>query len=122
MADKKKISFATKVFIGLILGVIFGLILPDLALKFSLIGTLFTQALKMLVLPMILVCVTAGIARIGDPKSIGKLGGGVLIYAIAANVFGSSMGVLSSVIMNPAKGFELPNLEAAEAVTSLYLF
>ncbi|HHH51020.1 MAG TPA: cation:dicarboxylase symporter family transporter, partial [Campylobacterales bacterium] len=46
-------SLNVQVFIGIVLGIAFGILLPDLALEQKLIGDMFVALLKMLVVPLV---------------------------------------------------------------------
>ncbi|MBR2739889.1 MAG: dicarboxylate/amino acid:cation symporter [Oscillospiraceae bacterium] len=115
---KKKISFATVVLIALLLGVAFGFALPDVAKKLSVIGTLFTRALKMVMIPMILFCVTSGITKISSPKAVGKIGLVTLVFALVTNFFSSAAGVATILIADPTKGVSIEGLAPGEAAAA----
>lgn len=104
----KKMKFTTKVFIGLILGVIFGIVLPEYAPSLKIFGDLFMKAIKMVIIPLILLCVTAGVAQMGDIRTVGKVGISMLIFAAVTNFLSSLTGVMFGVIFNPAKGVIIP--------------
>lgn len=114
MLGQNKLSLTTKVFIGLVLGSLFGLILPDIAPSLKIVGDLFVRAIRMVILPLILLCVTAGVAQLGDMRTVGKSGVGMLVYAAVVNLCSSLAGVLVGVLVNPAKGVDIPSgLKAA---------
>ncbi len=114
----KKLSFATIVLIALILGIAFGLLAPGAAKSLSVVGTLFTRALKMVMIPMILFCVTAGIAKISSPKAVGKIGIATVVFALITNVFSSAFGVATILIGDPTRGVSIEGLAPAEAAAA----
>ncbi len=114
----KKLSFATIVLIALILGIAFGLLAPGAAKSLSVVGTLFTRALKMVMIPMILFCVTAGIAKISSPKAVGKIGIATVVFALITNIFSSAFGVATILIGDPTRGVSIEGLAPAEAAAA----
>lgn len=92
----KKMSLTVKVVIGMLLGIILGLALnysgvtgmqpngsfPETFAQeylvdgfFALIGSLFVNALKMLVVPLVLFSLICGVCGIGDIRYLGRVGG-----------------------------------------------
>src|SRR5699024_12274425 len=70
----------TQIAIGGILGVIAGLILGDSAGVLEPFGTLFIQLLQMLIIPLVITSILAGMLKLQDSKAVGKVGGGFIIY------------------------------------------
>jgi Na+/H+-dicarboxylate symporter len=93
------LSMNTQVIIGIILGIAFGVLLPEIALQQQLLGTLFVSLLKMLVVPLVFASIFIAIAGLGtldDLKNIGLKTVGlylmttafaVLLAIIAMNLF-----------------------------------
>lgn len=71
------------ILIGLIAGLAVGMIasatgspaLAAFAESFTPLGTLFMRALQMVVIPLVTVTVFVGVARLGDTRKLGRLGG-----------------------------------------------
>ncbi len=69
--------------LGLILGLALGLLasatdvglLDRLAAGVAPLGTLFISAIRMVVIPLVVTTIFVGVARLGNPKTVGKLGG-----------------------------------------------
>ncbi len=92
--------------IGFVLGVITGVFTPGVALKLSPLGALFLNALKMVVLPLIILAVTNSILRIGSLSVFGQLGLRTVVYYIATTAFAVATGILMTVIVQPGSGVE----------------
>ena len=77
MKEKKKLSLATKTFIGFGLGIVIGLVFGEKATIVKPLGTIFLNMIKMIVVPMVFFSITAG-ERHGDhpgcPKTAGDQG------------------------------------------------
>ncbi|MEA2091127.1 MAG: dicarboxylate/amino acid:cation symporter [Campylobacterota bacterium] len=80
----------TLVIVGIILGVIFGSLLPELALKQQVIGQMFISFLKMLVVPLVFSSIYVAIMGLGsldDLKTIGLRTIGLYLLTTALAVF-----------------------------------
>ncbi len=72
--------------LGLILGLALGLlasatdigVLDRLAAGVAPLGTLFINAIRMVVIPLVVTTLFVGVARLANPKTVGKLGGSAL--------------------------------------------
>ena len=63
---KKYSTTNTLVILGIILGVAFGSVLPELALKQQVIGQIFISFLKMLVVPLVFCSIYIAIMGLGS--------------------------------------------------------
>lgn len=90
----------TLVILGIILGIVFGLLLPELALKQKVIGTAFIYFLKMIVVPLVFSSIFVAILGLGSIEHLKRLGIrtiglymlttalAVVVAIIAMNIFG----------------------------------
>jgi len=60
---------------------------------FDFIGKLFLNALKMLIVPLIVSSIIVGIAGIGSSNALGKLGGKTLLYYLTTSLFAILVGL-----------------------------
>lgn len=118
----KKLKLTTKIFLGLILGIIVGLFMqsiPNVAQTYiKPFGTLFINMIKMIIVPLVFSSLIVGAASIGDPKSLGRIGGKTVVYYLATTAIAVSIGLLLGKIINPGSGLTIPvgaNSTAAEA-------
>ncbi|RLA82362.1 MAG: dicarboxylate/amino acid:cation symporter [Epsilonproteobacteria bacterium] len=87
---KKYSTTNTLVVLGIILGVAFGSLLPELALKQQVIGQIFISFLKMLVVPLVFSSIYVAIMGLGsldELKSIGLKTVGLYLLTTALAVF-----------------------------------
>jgi proton glutamate symport protein len=63
-----------QVIIGILLGIAFGIVLPEIALEQKIIGTLFVSFLKMLVVPLVFASIYIAIAGLGTLEQLKKIG------------------------------------------------
>ena len=90
-------SLNVQVFLGIILGVLFGIFVPAIALEQKLIGDMFVSLLKMLVVPLVFASIYTALTGLGSVerlKSIGLKTMGLYLLTTALAV------VLAIVAMN----------------------
>jgi Na+/H+-dicarboxylate symporter len=62
------------VIVGIVLGIVFGILLPEYALKQKVIGTAFVSFLKMLVVPLVFASIFAAVAGLGTLEQLKNIG------------------------------------------------
>lgn len=67
-------SLNVQVFIGIILGVAFGILLPSLALEQKLVGDVFVALLKMLVVPLVFASIYTALTGLGSAEKLKNIG------------------------------------------------
>ncbi len=86
--NKGKMSLTAKVLVGLVAGIVLGLFINILSLNpqggfidtyitnglFHIVGKMFVNALKMMVVPLVLFSLICGVCGIGDLKALGRVG------------------------------------------------
>lgn len=92
---------------ALVLGVIFALVWPTGAPYVQLLGDLFVRAIRMLVAPIVLVTIAAGITSLADPKKLGSLGARTIGLFAATTAIAVSVGMLVATIIRPGAGAPL---------------
>lgn len=127
-------SLANKIFIALILGLITGLVLNISGLVntpwvdqnlingvFHLIGKLFVNALKMLVVPLVLFSLIPGIVGIGDIRLLGKIGTKSFALYVATTAIAISTAILLAAAFGIGDGMNIPfegDFSGKQAATS----
>lgn len=110
-AGKKKLSLATKTFIGFGLGIVIGLAFGERATILKPLGSIFLNMIKMIVVPMVFFSITAGVASLGDLKKLRNIGVKVVgLYALTS-ALSVAIGLIMANIINPGKGFDLAALK-----------
>ena len=92
---------------ALVLGVVFALVWPAGAPYVQFIGDLFVRAIRMLVAPIVLVTIAAGITSLADPKKLGSLGARTVGLFAATTAIAVSVGMLVATAIRPGAGAPL---------------
>ncbi len=92
---------------ALFLGVAFGLLWPDGAAAIKIIGDLFVRLIKMLVVPVVLITIAAGIASLGDPRRLGGIGGRTVALFAFTTLIAVSVGMGFGLLLQPGSGIAL---------------
>lgn len=92
---------------GLVLGVILAFAWPQGAPYVQFVGDLFVRAIRMLVAPIVLVTIAAGITSLADPKQLGSLGARTIGLFAATTAIAVSVGMLVASLIRPGVGAPL---------------
>ena len=105
------------IFIALILGIIFGCVAPDWAVKMQPFATIFLRMVKMIIAPLLFATLVVGIAGHGDVKQLSKIGIKTIIYFEVVTTLALFIGLVAGNVFKPGVGFNLDvtagNLKAA---------
>lgn len=105
----KKLALHWKIIIGLVLGIIWALLSSQLGWsEFTInwiapFGTIFINLLKLIAVPLVLVSIISGVANIGDPSSLGRMGGKTLLAYLLTTLFAVGLGLALVNIIKPGK-------------------
>ena len=100
----KKIKLHTKIFIGLILGVVVGLVFGEKALIIEPVGTIFLRLITMIVVPLVLVSLMLGTASLGDIRKLGRIGIKTVVYFTITTMIAISIGLVLANIVKSGTG------------------
>lgn len=128
--EKKKMGLTTKIFIGLIggliLGVIFNLFIPASFVRdtvfvdgiFYVIGQGFIRLMKMLVVPLVFCSIVCGAAAIGDTKALGKVGVKTILFYLATTALAVTIAITIASIIHPGVGLDMSSIDASEVTVA----
>ena len=69
----------TKIFIGLVGGIVAGALLGPATKSIAPVGTLFLNLIRMIIIPLVFSSLVVGAANI-DIRSLGRIGGKTLVF------------------------------------------
>jgi DAACS family dicarboxylate/amino acid:cation (Na+ or H+) symporter len=112
----KSIPLHTRIFIGMIVGILGGALVHLLGLSpetvaelikwIKPVGDLFLRMIFMLVIPLLLSALILGVAELGDLKKIGRIGLKTLTYTLVASGISVIVGLTLFNLVQPAKGIK----------------
>ncbi len=104
------------IILSAISGVLFGWFFDDLSLQIGWLGDLFLNALKMVIIPLIVASVISGIGALGDIRKLGRLGGSTLLYYALTTATAVFIGLVVVNIIQPGAGIELGDTTVPERI------
>ena len=116
---KKKLALHWKILIGIVLGLLFGLLMKNLALNEFVIdwikpfGTIFINLLKVIAVPLIVVSLIVGLADLKDISKLSRLGGRTVVFYLGTTFFAVCIGLLLANVIKPGSYI---NNEARESL------
>lgn len=99
-----------QVVIGLTVGIITGFVLGEDAERFKILGTIFIDLIKMVVVPLIFLALVSGITSMGDGANFKRVGLKGLGAYLATATFAVVIGIAAGLIFEPGKGLHV-NIE-----------
>lgn len=121
--EKRTISLTQRIFIGLILGAVTGVLLhylvPAGAIRddflidgvFQFVGSGFMRLLQMLVVPLVFFSLATGALSMGDTASLGKIGVKTLLFYLFTTAAAIALALLLSNFIKPGENMDLQTVE-----------
>jgi len=81
----------------------------------SLLGGLFINALRMLVVPLILFSMISGVANLGDVRRVGRAGRLTIVYFLSTTALAVVLGIVLVNLIQPGVGTDVATLDQAAA-------
>lgn len=92
---------------------------------FLLLADLFLRLIKMIVAPLVFSTLVVGVARLGDIRAVGRIGGKTLLWFFAASLLSLLLGMVLVNVFQPGSQLNLPlppaDTQTGVAATSLSL-
>lgn len=114
------------ILLGMTLGIIAGLIarqlapsaesLNNFASNISLLTDIFLRLIKMIIAPLVFTTLVTGIARMGDGKSVGRVGAKTLGWFITASLLSLTLGLIMVNLLKPGANANLPMPDANTSI------
>ena len=107
-----KLKLWQKILIGMLLGIITGAFDPSLFgykvhLLVEPVGLVFSNLLKMIVIPLIFFAILYGITSIDDADTFNRLGGRAVIIYSLTTIFAVTIGIAFALIFEPGLGVQI---------------
>lgn len=101
------IALWKRIFAALLLGVAAGLVFGEAMLALAWMGELFIRLIRMLVVPLVLVVVVSGLAGLGDPRRLGRIGLRTLLLYLFTTACAVAIGIMVASLVQPGAGVTL---------------
>lgn len=130
MSEKAGMSLTVKVLLGLVLGLITGVIINTTLAGnafvdtwlvnglFAMIGGMFVNALKMLVVPLVFFSLICGVCGIGDIAALGRIGTKAFALYVLTTAIAISTAILLANIVGPGESFEMDTVQVTDVAAS----
>lgn len=115
MDASRGLSLHSKMAIGFAVGILAGVLANLYALETSWlagliqyvtdpVGRIFLNLLFMLVVPLVFSALVLGVVEIGDPRSLGRIGGRTLVFILVVTAIAVSIGLVIVNLVQPGQG------------------
>jgi len=74
----------------------------------TLLSDIFLRLIKMIVAPLVFTTLVVGVAKVGDIKAVGRIGGKTMLWFISASLMSLLLGMLLVNIWKPGEAMNLP--------------
>ena len=117
---KKRFPLYLQILIALVLGILAGTFLPESTRYYSWVGTLFMNALCMLIVPIILFSVSLSVVdiRAGGAGGLKRIGTKTVFWYVVTMLLAIVTGLLLVRLIQPGRGITVAPGEVPELVTS----
>jgi Na+/H+-dicarboxylate symporter len=119
---KKSNRLTFYILIAMIAGAITGYIVfttgtDDFRKSFSdnieLLTTIFLRLVQMIIAPLVFSTLVVGIAKLGDLKTVGRVGGKAMLWFVSASLVSLFLGMIIVNLAKPGAGFNLDNVNTS---------
>jgi len=90
----------------------------EIASYFAMLTDIFLRMIKMIIAPLIFSTLVAGLAGMGDARTVGRIGGRALAWFVMASLISLTIGLVLANVLQPGGNLSLP-LPAVNAAVEL---
>jgi Na+/H+-dicarboxylate symporter len=121
---KKSNRLTIYIIIAMLAGIILGYFIhtqssPEFIKSFStnikLLTTIFLRLVQMIIAPLVFSTLVVGIAKLGDLKTVGRVGGKAMLWFISASLVSLLLGMVLVNLFKPGAGIDLSNADVTGA-------
>ena len=121
---KKSNKLTLYIVIAMVAGAILGYYIHEtqsatsietLSKNLKLLTTIFLRLVQMIIAPLVFTTLVVGIAKLGDIKTVGRVGGKALLWFISASLMSLLIGLVLVNIFKPGEGIALSNADMTGA-------
>ncbi len=118
----KKSRLTLYILIAMVLGIIAGYYVHEnyeaatvktFSDNIKLLTTIFLRMVQMIIAPIVFATLVVGIAKLGDMKTVGRVGGKAMLWFITASLVSLGLGLILVNIFEPGVGVDIKNTDMA---------
>ncbi len=79
----------------------------------KLLTTIFLRLVQMIIAPIVFATLVVGIAKLGDMKTVGRVGGKAMLWFITASLLSLGLGLILVSIFKPGVGFNTTHVDVS---------
>lgn len=103
----KKENLFIRVAVGFALGIVLGLVAPKFSIATSVVGTVYLNLIKMMIIPIVICAVFCGIANIQSGVLLRKIGFRTVLLYILMFFASAALSLIIVYIIRPGRGFNI---------------
>lgn len=96
-----------QILVSIVAGVLVGYFFPTLGNALKPLGDGFIKLIKMIIAPLVFGVVVAGIAKVGNIKAVGRIGGKTILYFEIITTIALVIGIIVANVANPGAGMNV---------------
>jgi Na+/H+-dicarboxylate symporter len=121
---KKGNRLTLYILVAMVLGVLTGYVIhenssPETIKTFStnvkILATIFLRLVQMIIAPLVFTTLVVGIAKLGDLKAVGRVGGKAMLWFITASLVSLMLGLVLVNFFHPGTAIDLSMADTAGA-------
>ena len=89
--------------------------IANASVKLKVLSNIFLRLVQMIIAPLVFSTLVVGIAKLGDLKAVGRVGGKAMLWFVTASLLSLLLGLFWVNLMQPGVGFEKSMVDAAGA-------
>jgi Na+/H+-dicarboxylate symporter len=117
-------NLTVQILIAMLLGAFLGIYIhnnfdidfaKDFSSKIKMLATIFIRLVQMIISPLVFTTLVVGIAKLGDIKSVGRIGGKAMGWFFTASFISLLIGMFWVNILQPGNGLQLSDIDTSAA-------
>ncbi|MBI4444835.1 MAG: dicarboxylate/amino acid:cation symporter [Acidobacteria bacterium] len=107
-----------QILVGLVLGVVVGLLFPDVGVRLRIVSDIFLRLIRMIIVPLLFASLVGGLVGDQSFRKIGRLGLVTALFFLIATVVAFALAALAAVALRPGAGAPLTLPSPAGPISS----
>jgi Na+/H+-dicarboxylate symporter len=118
----KKSRLTLYILVAMVLGIIAGYYVHEsysattiktFSDNIKLLTTIFLRMVQMIIAPIVFATLVVGIARLGDMKTVGRVGGKAMLWFITASLISLGLGLIMVTLFKPGAGVDTSHVDVS---------